>query len=196
MTTLAIGQGFTEAERERAGALYWEAFGRKLRPAFGDSAAGAAQVTAALRADRMLVARSGGEVVGVCGYHHDGRGAADLSWSRLRQRLGAPAALRALLVLAPLDRPERPGVLVLDGICVAAAQRGRGVGSALLSAAGGWARRHHDEWVQLSVVDTNPRAEALYRRLGFRTVSEGSLGALGHVYGFQRFTTMRKRAAE
>ncbi|WIM92980.1 GNAT family N-acetyltransferase [Actinoplanes oblitus] len=196
MTTLAIGNGFTEAERARVGALYWEAFGRKLRPAFGDSAIGSAQVTAALTADRMLVARSDGEVVGVCGYHRDGRGAADLSWGRLRRALGTPAALRALLVLAPLDRRERPGVLVLDGICVDAGQRGRGVGSALLSAAVERARHYHDQWVQLSVVDTNPRAEALYRRLGFRAVGEGSLGALGQVYGFQRFTTMRKKVGE
>ncbi|MEU8662490.1 GNAT family N-acetyltransferase [Actinoplanes philippinensis] len=195
MTTVEIGAGFTGPERSRAGELYWEAFGRKLRPALG-GATGPALVTAALDPERMLVARSAGQVVGVCGFHRHGRGAADLSWARLRSALGTPAAVRAMLVLAPLDRREQPGVLVLDGICVAVGQRGRGIGSALLSAAGEQARRDGDEWVQLSVVDTNPRARALYGRLGFRTVAGGSLGALGHLYGFQRFTSMRKRAGE
>ena len=196
MATLSIGYGFTEVERAQVGALYWEAFGRKLRAAFGDDATGATQVTAALRADRMLVARIAGEAVGVCGYYHDGRGAAELSWRQLRERLTPSAALRALLVLAPLDHRPSRGVLVLDGICVGVAHRGHGIGSALLATAVEHGQRHNAQWVQLSVVDTNARAEALYRRSGFRVVGEGSLGGLGRLYGFERYKTMRKRVTQ
>ncbi|AEV82550.1 GCN5 family acetyltransferase [Actinoplanes sp. SE50] len=191
--TLEIGSGFTEAERTRVGLLYWAAFGRKLRLAFRDEATGVTRVTAALLPDRMLIARAGGAVTGVCGFHRDGHGAADLSWSRLRPQAGRASALRALLALAPLERHPQAGVLLLDGVAVDAALRGRGIGSALLAAAEEQARRQHARWVQLSVVDTNPRAEALYRRLGYQPVSKGSIGTLRHLYGFERFTTMRKR---
>ncbi|WP_229070123.1 GNAT family N-acetyltransferase [Actinoplanes sp. DH11] len=184
---------FTESERHRVGALYWAAFGRKLRPAFGSDEVGAALVTATLRPDRMLVARDGGEVTGVCGFHQDGHGAADLTWRRLRDELGRAAAARAWLTLAPLDRREHDGVLTLDGICVSADRRGRGIGSALLDRVAEHAARHGRRWVQLSVVDTNPRAEALYRRHGFRVVEEGSVGALRRLYGFERYRTMRKK---
>ncbi|MEU8238234.1 GNAT family N-acetyltransferase [Actinoplanes missouriensis] len=207
MTELSIG--FTESERARVGELYWAAFGPKLRIAFRDEATGVAQVTAALRPDRALIARVDGQVAGMCGFHHDGHGAVDLSWARLRAGLGTAAAAWAALTLAPLDRSERKtpdgrerktpdrremnGVLVLDGICVAAEHRGHGIGSALLDAITELAAQHGDQWVQLSVVDTNPRAEALYRRQGFATAEHGSLGPLRHLYGFDRYRTMRKR---
>jgi len=69
MTTIDCVPRFEESERERVGSLYWEAFRRKLRPAFTSDATGRETIQAAVRPDRMLVARIGGEVAGVCGYH-------------------------------------------------------------------------------------------------------------------------------
>ncbi|MFV0254162.1 MAG: GNAT family N-acetyltransferase [Beutenbergiaceae bacterium] len=189
---LLIELGFTESERPRAGQLYWSAFGAKLRSAFGDEDTGAEIVTQALHPERVLAARSGGELVGLCGFYQGGRGAADLTWPPLRSRLGALGALRALLVLRPLARRPRSGVLVMDGICVAQEHRGQGVGSALLTAVLDHARSRGDSAVQLSVIDSNPRAEALYRRTGFEVVSEGSLGPLSRLYGFESYLTMQR----
>ncbi|GAA1980290.1 GNAT family N-acetyltransferase [Isoptericola halotolerans] len=185
--------GFVTSERASVGALYWGAFGEKLAAAFRDVETGARVVTAGLRADRMLVARFAGKVVGVCGYYQDGRGTADLSWRHLRGHLSRTASVRAVGVLSLLSRHGRPGVLVLDGICVNEAHRGHGIGSMLLDAAVELARERGDRAVQLSVIDTNPRAAALYRRRGFTTVDRGSLGPLQHLYGFEHYTTMRKK---
>ncbi|MFV0252170.1 MAG: GNAT family N-acetyltransferase, partial [Beutenbergiaceae bacterium] len=190
---LLIEPGFTATERDRAGQLYWTAFGTKLRRAFRDEASGLAAVTAALHPERVLVARNDDEIVGVCGFYQDGRGAVDLTWRQLRAQVGSVGALRALLVLTPLARPLQPGVLIMDGICVAQEHRGRGVGSALLAAVLDIARSRGDHAVQLSVIDSNPRAEALYRRTGFEVASEGSLGPLRTLYGFERYRTMQLR---
>lgn len=195
MDEVAIGSGFTASEAERVGALYWGAFGSKLTAAFRDSGIGARLVTTGLCSARMLVARSAGEVVGVCGYHQDNQGAVDLSWRHLRGHLSRPETVWALGALALLSRHERPGVLVLDGICVGEAHRGCGIGSMLLDAAVGLARERKDRVVQLSVVDTNPRAAALYRRHGFTTVNRGSLGPLRHLYGFKHYATMHKKVS-
>jgi hypothetical protein len=65
----------------------------------------------------------------------------------------------------------------------------------LAAAADAYAATGGAQQVQLSVGDTNPRAEALYQRLGYRVVYEGSMGALGGRYGFRRYRTMRKRVA-
>lgn len=188
---MSIDEGFVEGEREDVAALYWEAFGRKLRPGFVDEATGRMVVRGALRSDRLLVARQADRVVGVCGFYHAGTGAADLGWARLRESLSVPAALRARLVLSVLSRSDRPDALVLDGICVDRAARGRGTGTALLSAAAGRARKIGASTVQLSVIDTNPRARALYERLGFTRVGHGTLGPLSLVYGFDGYTTMQ-----
>lgn len=190
MDEVLISRGFTEDERGRVASLYWEAFGRKLRPGFVDEPTGIAVVRAALRRDHMLVARRGDDVLGVCGFYDAGAGAADLSWSRLRRTLSVPAALRASFVLSVLSRSASPGSLVLDGICVDRAARGVGIGTALLRAASEGARRHDARTVRLSVIDGNPRARGLYERQGFVPVDRGTLGPLSPVYGFDGYTTM------
>lgn len=200
-----MGLGFEDGERGRVADLHWEAFRRKLGPAFADEATGRDVVRAGLRGDRVLVARLGGEgaatsddpsaVVGICGFHAAKAGALDLTWARLRSRLSLPAAVRATAVLGVLAASDRPGVLVLDGLCVAPEQRGRGIGTALLDAAGELARGRGLRAVGLSVVDTNPRAEALYRRLGFRSVRRGRLGPLAGVYGFDGYAVMEREVA-
>jgi ribosomal protein S18 acetylase RimI-like enzyme len=190
MDDVSIDEGFTEEEREHVAALYWEAFGRKLRPGFVDEPTGRAVVRSALRSARLLVARQKGHVVGVCGFYQAGTGAADLGWSWLRESLSVPAALRASLVLSVLSRSDRPDALVLDGICVDRAARGRGIGTSLLSAAADKARHIGARTVRLSVVDINPRARALYERHGFTPAGRGALGFLSPVYGFDRYTLM------
>lgn len=59
MVDVEVGLGFAETERGEIAGLYWHAFGRKLIPAFHSQARGIAAVTAALRSDRILVARMG-----------------------------------------------------------------------------------------------------------------------------------------
>ncbi|MGW5879091.1 GNAT family N-acetyltransferase [Nocardiopsis terrae] len=188
-----IRTGFGEDERARVGGLYWEAFRRKLKPAFTDDGAGREFVTAAMRPDRVITARSEGTVIGVCGLRHGGRGAFDPAWPATGKRLGPWAAARALLALGFLEHRAEKGVLVLDGICVSPEHRGLGIGSLLLEAVDAYAPRHGLHTVELSVVDTNPRAEALYRRVGFEPVDAGALGLLSGLYGFGAYTTLRRR---
>jgi len=190
MLAIAITQGFTEEERDTVASLYWEAFGRKLRPGFRDESTGVAVVRAVLRRDHMLVARRGDDVLGVCGFYEAGAGAADFGWSHLRRTLSPLAALRASVVLSVLSRSPRPDSLVLDGICVERHARGLGIGTSLLEAASEAARRRKARAVRLSVIDGNPRARALYERQGFVQVDRGALGPLSPVYGFDGYTTM------
>ncbi|MDZ8274826.1 GNAT family N-acetyltransferase [Microbacterium aquimaris] len=192
-----VRAGFDESDRARVGDLYWAAFGEKLHRAFRTHALARQIVTASLRSDRTVVATADGEVQGVMGFHARGAGAVDITWRLLRAHLSTAGAARALLVLAPLDRRERPGVLVLDGISVAAEARGHGIGSALLGRARTLAHDHDCRWVELSVIDQNPRARALYERLGFRAVHTERLGGWARrIYGFSAATTMRVHCDE
>lgn len=192
---MEIGHGFVDVERERVADLYWQAFGRKLRPAFASVENGQAVVAASLSSDRTLVAREDGAVVGMCGYRAGGRGAVAPTWRLLRAQFSWLAAARAAIVLATLERSDVDGVLVLDGICVDDSSRGRGTGTALLEAAADYAAAEGLRAVRLAVVDSNPRAEALYRRRGFVPVGSGSMGMLASVYGFDRYTSMERRVS-
>lgn len=46
--------------------------------------------------------------------------------------------------------------------------RGGGIGSALMKQGAAWAKHNGYEFIRLGVLDTNPRAKALYERLGYR----------------------------
>lgn len=195
MDGYTTGQGFSEDERAQIGRLYWEAFAGKLSVAFADPVTGRRVITASLRSDRVLVARLNDRVVGACGFYDGGHGAVDVTWLQLRAQLTVAGALWAAGSLSLLQRRETAGTMTLNGLCVDPDLRGLGVGSLLLESAAAWAREHGVSRVQLSVIDANPRAAALYRRHGFRPVDHANLGPLRHLFGFDGHTTMGKEVA-
>jgi RimJ/RimL family protein N-acetyltransferase len=87
------------------------------------------------------------------------------------------------LVIERLAHPVNRHVATL-GMAVDAAWRGRGIGTALLSAAMRWARAEAVEKVSLEVYPSNVAAIALYRKFGF--VQEGRLRAQSRKsYGYE-----------
>ena len=78
----------------------------------------------------------------------------------------------------------------MDGIFVAAAARGQGVGSALLAEIKNHAVTQGYQNVRLDVIDTNPQARALYGRNGFVAQSETDIDPFRHLFGFRKATTM------
>ena len=78
----------------------------------------------------------------------------------------------------------------MDGICVDAAARGQGVGTRLLNAVKSEAAKRDLGHVRLDVIDTNPKARALYERQGFVAQGTQDIGPLRHVFGFRRATQM------
>ena len=112
-------------------------------------------------------------------------GEAPIDRERWRQgfheRFGESAAPGVMLVADPVGRMGllgNVGVRGHDGVgdlgmMVAADWRGRGVGSALLSAAVRWAEDSQLHKIALHVWPHNERARALYRRFGF--AEEGHL---------------------
>jgi len=69
-------------------------------------------------------------------------------------------------------RRPRPGSVYIANLGVRADMRGHGVGSALIEHETAKAKAAGFEKMALDVADNNPRAQALYRRLGFTFVKE------------------------
>jgi L-amino acid N-acyltransferase YncA len=84
----------------------------------------------------------------------------------------------------------------MDGLFVAPEARGQGVGTALIDAITVEAKRRGYEEVRLDVIDTNPRARALYLQEGFKEVGTHSIGWLRVFFGFKSATTMVRSVYE
>ncbi|MFF0390750.1 GNAT family N-acetyltransferase [Kitasatospora sp. NPDC004615] len=188
-----LRRGIPEGAEEQVAALYWEAFGRKLGPALGPPETGRAFLAAHLRHDRGIVALDGtGAVVGVAGYQLAGRGLTGGSARDVLSVFGPWAGPPRLALLALLSRKPAEGELVMDGICVAAAQRGAGIGSLLLDEIAAVAAESGCTRIRLDVIDTNPRAQALYTRHGFRALRTQRTPFLRTLMGFGAVTTMHR----
>lgn len=186
--TLKVGL----APDHRAGAaqLYWQAFGGKLGRVLGPAPLALAYLDRVIREDHVITAVSGGELIGLAGFKSPRGGFAEGSWTDLRAIYGTWGAIWRQSLLGALITDVDNSRFLVDGICVAAAHRGRGIGAALLRAlmAEGCARGYGA--IRLEVTDDNSRARRLYERLGFRATDHARLGLLRHAYGFDGVTTM------
>ena len=188
---ISIHHGFHDTERAQAAALFWQAFAAKLGKVMGppDRALGFFEKT--LNPQFALCARDEtGALLGMAGFQTKQGGLVHAGLTDVMRDYGPVGGLWRGLVLSVLERKTQPGVFQMDGIFVEASARGQGVGTALLHAILAEAGERNMAQVQLDVIDTNPRARALYERVGFHPVSEESTGIFRHVFGFSKATRM------
>lgn len=187
---MLIRHGFAPDETPRVAEIYWAAFARKLGVALGPERKGRAFLCKAINPQFALVATEGDRILGVAGFKTPKGGLVGGDWSDMRSIYGHFGASWRLPVLLLLERDSEAGTLIMDGIAVAPDARGRGVGTRLLDAVKDRARQSGLKRVRLEVVDTNPRARALYERQGFVAGKVAHLGLLRPLFGFRSATTM------
>ncbi len=186
-----IEPGFPESGRDCVARLFWQAFHAKLHLLLRPEARAVSFIAGVLNPDFAMTALDrSGRVIGVAGFKTGdgalvGGGVGDLA-----RHYGWFGALWRGLCLELLERDTEDRVLLMDGIFVDTSARGKGVGTALLRAIVAEASRRGLDSVRLDVIDTNPRARALYEREGFVAGDTHHLGPLKHLFGFDSATTL------
>ncbi len=190
---IEIVRGFPEAARARVAALYWDAFRGKLGRVLGPDAKALRFLAPVLQPDYAFSALDGeGTLLGVAGFSTPEDTFVSGEMADLTRVYGRFGAIWRAGLLEFLERPKSDEILVMDGIFVAPGARGRGVGSALLDRIVEEAKARGLSGVRLDVIDTNPRARALYERKGFEAQEAEQLGPLKWVFGFAASTPMIK----
>ncbi|GAA6191754.1 GNAT family N-acetyltransferase [Phaeobacter sp. NW0010-22] len=190
---ITISQGFSEAEKSHVAQLFWQAFSAKLGRIMGPDARALQFFNGCLNPNFALVARDEqGQLLGVAGFRTDAGGLVDGSLQDMARVYGWVGGIWRGLLLSLLERKVQPDVFQMDGLFVDASARGLGVGTALLEAVFQEAHQRQLDCVQLDVIDINPRARALYERVGFVPISEEETGPLVHIFGFSKATRMEK----
>ena len=188
---VTIFSGLHAHLRADAARLYWEAFGGKLGRVLGPEPLALAFFERVIRTDHCLAALDEtGALIGVAGFKTPSGSFAGGSWDDLTAVYGPFGGRWRGCILWALNREVDNDRFLLDGICVARNQRGRGVGSLLLAGLYDEAARRGYRSIRLDVIDANWRARALYEREGFMATKTESLGPLRHLFGFAASTTM------
>lgn len=177
-----------EARAEDAPALavlYVEAFGSKLRWAFGKySSAMPALVQELLVYDQMrlsetLVAEVDGQVAGmaVLRRDHKHRPSWRRVWGLVRGHVKGWRVLTATFIMTAMcSNLCTPARSYLESLAVGSRFRGQGIGTLLLERCFEESRAAGKREISLHVVDTNPRAKQLYLGMGFRTLRTERFG--------------------
>ena len=175
--------------------LFLDALGEKLVPVLGDDARAQAVLENSLDPTRGIAAVCEGELVGLLAIKDREGGFIAPTLRAMTQTYGLLGGLYRMVGLAFLHHAVAPDEFYVDGVAVVGAMRGRGVGSQLFARFEKRALENGVRTLSLTVIDTNPRAEALYERLGFVRVKQERLWPLNRIFGlpFASGTLMVKK---
>lgn len=188
---IAISTGFQDHERRIVASLYWQAFGQKLGRSLGPRARALRFFEAVLDPEFALVARSDtGGILGIAGFKTEDGALVGGDLPDLQRVYGWFGGLWRGLVLSVIERDVAADILLMDGICVTEEARGHGIGSALLAAMKTEASKRGKQALRLDVIDSNPRAKALYERQGFIADGVEHTGPFEALFRFRSATRM------
>lgn len=192
MSDFCITKGFADDERNTVATLYWEAFGAKLSIGLGPDAKALEFLTRVCDPEFALCARSeDGGLLGVAGFKTSEGALIGGGMRDLYAIYGTFGSVWRAALLSLVERKLEPQSFLMDGIFVTKEARGLGLGTALLQAIKEEAAARNCNEVRLDVINTNPRARALYERSGFVAGQVQSLGPLKYFFGFSTATEMR-----
>lgn len=190
---IIIEPGIRPHHLEQAALGYWQAFAQKLAWPLGPQAKALDFLKCNLNPSHAISAISPeGDFLGVAGFKTKNGAFVGGDFDALAKTYGTLSAVWRGLLISVLERECEPKTLLMDGVFVAPKSRGLGVGSQLLDAIVDHARAQGLDRVRLDVIDTNPRARALYERKGFVASGEQKMGLLKPVFGFSSATTLVK----
>jgi ribosomal protein S18 acetylase RimI-like enzyme len=148
-------------------------------------------VQSVLRPDHGICAEDdNGKLLGIAGFKTAQGALVSGGFHDLRRTYGWTGAAFRFAMLSALEQDTENRRFLMDGLFVAPEARGQGVGTALLGAICNEARQRGYAQVRLDVIDTNPRARALYLQQGFQDLKTTRLGVLRFAFGFRASTAM------
>ncbi|WP_245845209.1 GNAT family N-acetyltransferase [Pseudothioclava arenosa] len=191
--SVQLRPGLAPAHRAAAARLYWAAFGAKLGRVLGPEPLALRFIAQVIDESHAVSALSpDGALIGIIGFRtHQGTfvggGLGDLQ--AVYGRWGGAWRFAALASLA-FDGERR--AMMVDGVAVAPEWRGAGIGARLIEAACAEAEARGFSHLRLDVVDENPRARALYDRLGFQVERRRRPILSGRLFGFAGASVMQR----
>lgn len=173
-------------------ALYLSALADKLVPVYGVGPRARHALARGLNRHMCICAVENDRLVGILGIKTEAEGFMDVRLSTLQPFYGIIGSLWRLALLSFLEHAPTAGEAYIDGVAVSPAYRGKGVGTGLIAALERWAIGRGLSMIRLEVVKTNPRAEKLYRHLGFEAVQARTVWPMGTLFGFRSSKVMIK----
>ncbi|KAB3532135.1 GNAT family N-acetyltransferase [Alkaliphilus pronyensis] len=167
---ITIEKGFDQKNRHRAAQLYSKAFERKFAKVIGKEEVIEVLLERVMNPNCSFGAyNTENKLIGLVGYHVRNQMLISISpWDFIKTFGLLSGFFKAILAHIIFHRKaDNEKQLLMDGIAVDATCRGQGVGTLLFNTLITFAKSEGYESIKLDVIDENPKAKALYERLGF-----------------------------
>jgi ribosomal protein S18 acetylase RimI-like enzyme len=164
--------------------LYLSALEEKLMPILGGFERAVQVLNQNIDLDHCLAALCNDRLVGILGMQTREGSFWNPTLKSFITEYGLVGGLTKYGGLSLLHHETDSDEWYIDGIAVEAEMRGQGVGTKLLGQLEHRARTNGIYKITLEVINTNHRAEALYRRLGYCEINRANLWPFNRIYGF------------
>ena len=158
--------------------LYFNSLKEKLEPILGSDGRAQEALASNIATDKCIVAICNGKLVGIMGIQTNKRGFVNPNLKTMVRIYGNFGGILRMGGLAILHHTIGTDELYVDGVAVASEMRGKGIGSHLFELLEQAVLKKRIKTISLEVIDTNPRAKALYERLGFVAVKTQTIWPL------------------
>jgi ribosomal protein S18 acetylase RimI-like enzyme len=189
---IEVKRGLKDEHRMKAAEIYTEAFYPKYARFVKDKTKVIRLIETDLVNGYAICAYHDGDLVGLAGIHHNNRTLVEFRYKTFLKVFGFPGIFAYPMLMLFYNRKPKQDELLMDGIAVSREMRGKGAGTKLLKTVFDFAVENGYKSVRLDVIDTNPRAKALYERMGFQTVKTRSYPFMMNISGFKKVFTMVK----
>lgn len=174
--------------------LYFNSLKEKLEPILGSDERAKKLLAKSVAADQCIAAVHEGKIIGILGVQTKDGGFVNPSLKTMTSIYGKIGGVIRLAGLALLYHRTKTGEVYVDGVAVHPAMRGKGIGTKLLEVLESKALERQMKVITLDVIDTNPKAKALYKRLGFIEIKKEDIRPLNRFIKlpFKSVTFMEK----
>ena len=147
--------------------LYFNSLREKLEPILGSDGRAQEALVSSIMKNNGFIALCEGKLVGIMGVQTSKGGFINPSFKTMVRVYGKLGGLVRLWGLWTLHHSTKDDELYVDGVAVAPEMRGNGIGTQLFELMESTASAKGINKITLDVIDTNPKAKALYKQLGF-----------------------------
>lgn len=166
-------------------------------PILGDKTKAIAFFTSSISPANCLSAVEDGKLLGMLAMQTGKQGFLNPNYETIKTHYGLIGGIIKSAGLTLLQHHPKPKELYVEGIAVEEFARGKGVGTKLFDALMVLAVSEGFETTTLQVIDTNPRAQKLYERLGFTVKKRSKIWPINKIIGwdFNESIHMSKRVS-
>ena len=181
---IIINEGLPEKFKSSAAELFLDALGEKFIPILGKDDRAKQLIESSIEVSSCVSAEEDGKLLGVLAIQTMDGSFFNPSLKELIFSYGLFRAIAKAINLSMLKHNTKVSELYVEAVAVTEFARGKGIGTKLFDSMIKFAKNKGYSHITLQVIDTNPRAKELYKRIGFSVIKKSRMWPFNKLVGW------------